>query len=80
MDKLLRIANKTGRNIIGLMSGTSADGVDAALVSIQGDGTGSKVEVKAWEMFPHDPEVRDEVLAVASGEPCDTLLMGMLPP
>jgi anhydro-N-acetylmuramic acid kinase len=72
VDKLLRITKKNRRNVIGLMSGTSADGIDAALVCIEGAGSNSSVEVLAWETFPHEPEVRDEVLAVSSGEPCDS--------
>lgn len=72
MDKLRQIAQKDRRNVIGLMSGTSADGIDAALVCIEGSGSESKVEVLAWETFVHDPEVRDEVLEIASGAPCDS--------
>lgn len=70
-NRLLNIAGKDRRKIIGLMSGTSADGVDAALVSVEGAGKASNIEVIAWDMYPHDPEVRDEVIAVASGKECD---------
>jgi anhydro-N-acetylmuramic acid kinase len=71
VDRLHQISKKSRRNVIGLMSGTSADGIDAALVVIEGVGPHPKLEVKSWAMFPHDPEVREEVLAVASGEACD---------
>jgi anhydro-N-acetylmuramic acid kinase len=71
VDRLFNIARKDRRNVIGLMSGTSADGIDAALVVIEGSGKVTGVEVKAWNMYPYDPEVRDEVLAVASGESVD---------
>lgn len=43
--------------IAGLMSGTSADGVDVAII----DFDGSRVQVRAFEMIPYPPEVREEI-------------------
>ncbi len=53
--------------VIGLMSGTSADGMDAALVRISGSGTGMKVRQLAFESIPYPDEVRQEILRLASG-------------
>jgi anhydro-N-acetylmuramic acid kinase len=73
MKSLTRLLNKRRRRIVGLMSGTSADGVDAAVVeveSIHGPAGG----VLSWELVdfrstPYPPAVRAEILAVQSGEP-----------
>ncbi len=62
-------------NLIGLMSGTSADGVDAAWVSIA-DGRGSRaragrprVSVVAHLTIPFPPSIRRRVLAAADDAP-----------
>ncbi len=52
---------------IGLMSGTSADGVDAALVRIA-SGPSHEIEVLAFESVPYSDELRRRVLG-AGGEP-----------
>jgi anhydro-N-acetylmuramic acid kinase len=53
--------------VIGLMSGTSADGVDAALVEIVHEGDGPTLRLLAWETIPFPAGVRERLLAVASG-------------
>ena len=54
-------------NVIGLMSGTSADGVDAALVDIQTDGTRPALRLLAFESFPYPPGLQARILTAASG-------------
>ncbi len=49
--------------IVGLMSGTSADGTDAAVVKIQGEPPGLNWQVLAHVHAPHPPELRAEILA-----------------
>ena len=39
--------------VIGLMSGTSVDGIDAALVDISGTGLDIKAELIAGETYPY---------------------------
>lgn len=53
--------------IIGLMSGTSVDGIDAVLVEITGPLTDLKVELLAGVTFPYPPALREQILAVCSG-------------
>ncbi len=49
--------------VIGLMSGTSADGVDAALVEIWEEGSEERIRLAAFETFPYRAEVRREIEA-----------------
>ena len=53
--------------VIGLMSGTSADGVDAALVEIGTEGDRPSVRLVAHETVPYPPGLRERILALASG-------------
>ena len=50
------------RKIIGLMSGTSADGVDAALVEVQGTGIDTKVGLLGFVFTPYPAGLRREIL------------------
>lgn len=56
--------NESGKLCIGLISGTSADGIDAALTRITGAGAGARVELVAFASTPYPPEVRAELLAL----------------
>jgi anhydro-N-acetylmuramic acid kinase len=62
--KLHRIASKKSRLIIGLMSGTSLDGLDVALCKITGFGTSTKVQLLHFETLPYMKEVKDRIRKV----------------
>ncbi len=51
------------RRVIGLMSGTSADGVDAALVEVGDEEAG--VRLIAFTGLPYPPELRREILDIS---------------
>jgi anhydro-N-acetylmuramic acid kinase len=53
--------------VIGLMSGTSVDGIDAALVDIFGTGLDLKVELVAGETYPYPTEIRERILSCCAG-------------
>jgi anhydro-N-acetylmuramic acid kinase len=55
--------------VIGLMSGTSVDGIDAALVEIQGSTTDLQVQLIAADTYAYPPELRQQILAVCAGNP-----------
>jgi anhydro-N-acetylmuramic acid kinase len=68
MDLVSRYASKETRRVIGLMSGTSADGIDAALARISGCGETLEVGLDAFRTIPYQPAVREAVLALSSPE------------
>ncbi|MBC6434972.1 anhydro-N-acetylmuramic acid kinase [Nostoc sp. HG1] len=53
--------------VIGLISGTSVDGIDAALVEISGSTDDLKVALIAGETYPYPAELRSQILAVCGG-------------
>jgi anhydro-N-acetylmuramic acid kinase len=61
---LYKISSKRSRVIIGLMSGTSLDGLDIALCHISGSGTKTKVILKNFTTVPYNSEIRNRILAV----------------
>ena len=58
---------KPSRLVVGLMSGTSADGVDAVLVRITGFGLRTRVEQLGFYFAPFDRETRERILKVCGG-------------
>ena len=59
--RLAEIANQSSRRIIGLMSGTSLDGLDVALCKVQGSGTETVLEVERFDTVPFTEEFRDNI-------------------
>jgi anhydro-N-acetylmuramic acid kinase len=54
--------------VAGIMSGTSADGIDVALVRLLGRGFRTRLEVLHHEQFPYPAQVRRKVLDVMNAE------------
>jgi anhydro-N-acetylmuramic acid kinase len=52
--------------VLGLMSGTSADGIDVALVRIRGRGSRLRARLEKFCTVPYPPSVRRAVLRVAN--------------
>lgn len=55
---------KEVRRVVGMMSGTSVDGVDAALVEISGTDSEPKVKLLAFENKPYPPQVREKIFSL----------------
>ncbi|MEH1768475.1 anhydro-N-acetylmuramic acid kinase [Nostoc sp.] len=53
--------------VIGLISGTSVDGIDAVLVEISGTESDLKIELLAGATYPYPAELRERILAVGVG-------------
>ena len=68
-DALARIRAWNGRSehwIVGLMTGTSADAVDAALVRFDGLGLDARPRLEAYAETPLEATLRREILEVAA--------------
>lgn len=66
ISHLYAVANKKERLIIGLMSGTSLDGLDVALCKIGGSGTDTQLELSVFETVAYSPAFKQEVRSVFS--------------
>lgn len=64
LTRLLALRTVSPRRVVGLISGTSADAIDAALVEL--DGAGETTRVRLIEFRPRalDPDLRARVLAL----------------
>lgn len=58
---LEEIRSKPVRRVVGLMSGTSVDGIDAALVEIGGTDAAPEIRLIAFEDRPWPEEVRKQI-------------------
>jgi anhydro-N-acetylmuramic acid kinase len=67
MQSLQSIYKKETRLAIGLMSGTCTDGIDAALVKIQGSKTNTSVSLLNFQTIAYDETLRQELLNISSG-------------
>ena len=59
---------KDVRLVIGLMTGTSADAIDAALVRLEGLGADCRHTLVAYRETPLEPALRREILDVAAAQ------------
>jgi len=54
--------------VIGLISGTSVDGIDGVVATIRGEGYNLQVEVLGGQTWPYPAPVRQQALALGAGE------------
>jgi anhydro-N-acetylmuramic acid kinase len=58
LERLMHVATKYSRRIIGLMSGTSLDAIDVAMVRIQKHGINATVRLEHFRAYPYPPKIR----------------------
>jgi len=63
---LSELESKSPKLILGLMSGTSADGIDAALVRIHNQGKASRIQLIDHAIYPHECSLREAILQLST--------------
>lgn len=66
ISRLYEIANKAERLVIGLMSGTSVDGLDVALCRFSGTGMDTDIELLEFETVSYQGDYKQEIASVFS--------------
>jgi anhydro-N-acetylmuramic acid kinase len=80
VEKLYAIANKPVKKIIGLMSGTSLDGLDIALCSVAGHGLQTKISLLQFETIAFTEDFRTEIKTIFSKKNIDFEKLCLLNP
>ena len=64
VNQLYQLANQPSRRIIGLMSGTSLDGLDVALCRLEGHGPGTRLTLEQFRTVPYDADTKQRIRQV----------------
>ncbi|KAA8485530.1 anhydro-N-acetylmuramic acid kinase [Arcticibacter tournemirensis] len=78
IQKLCLMADKESRLIVGLMSGTSLDGLDIALCRIHGSGRQTRLAVEEFETLPYSEDFKADVKSVFSKQQVDLQKLSLL--
>ena len=78
IESLYQLAQKPTRTIVGLMSGTSLDGLDVALCKISGTGTNTVVQLKEFTTIPYSETVKNEIRKVFAKKTIDFQHLALL--
>ncbi|MDJ1481590.1 anhydro-N-acetylmuramic acid kinase [Cytophagaceae bacterium YF14B1] len=78
--RLYQIAQKPQRLIIGLMSGTSLDGLDVALCQFTGSGIDAKTELLAFDTISYTDDIKQTIRTVFSKKQVDLETLTLLNP
>jgi anhydro-N-acetylmuramic acid kinase len=78
LQNLYQIAQKPSRKIIGLMSGTSMDGLDVALCEISGAGESTEVKLLHFDTVDYSEEIKTEIRKVFAKQTIDFQHLALL--
>ena len=80
VTRLHQIAGQASRRIIGLMSGTSLDGLDVALCRLTGHGPATRLELEHFRTVPYDDDTRARIRTVFAREQISLEYLTLLNP
>ena len=80
VEKLYRISHKKSRRIIGLMSGTSLDGLDIALCNISGNGTETSLVTEKFTTIPYTDSFKENIRKIFAKREIDFQNLCLLNP
>jgi anhydro-N-acetylmuramic acid kinase len=78
--QLYEAAKKPSRKILGLMSGTSLDGLDMALCQVEGNGLQTKLELLHFNTVAFNNDFKKEIKTIFSKKIADQEQLTLLNP
>ncbi|MBJ6111465.1 anhydro-N-acetylmuramic acid kinase [Hymenobacter sp. BT523] len=80
LARLCHLATQPSRRIIGLMSGTSLDGLDVALCRLTGHGPGTQLELEHFRTVPYAEDTKARIREVFAREQVSLEFLTLLNP
>jgi len=68
VSRLFRLREKRVKKVVGLMSGTSVDGISAVALEVSGSGLKTKFSILAHNVYPYLPQVQRRIFNLFSPE------------
>lgn len=65
MDPFIELTKKSEKRVVGLMSGTSMDGIDAALVNIKNYSIDTAIELINFHMIPYPQQLKNKLIEIS---------------
>ena len=80
LARLCQLADQPSRRIIGLMSGTSLDGLDVALCRLEGHGHGTRLTLEHFRTVPYDEDTKQRIREVFARDTVNLEYLTLLNP